>query len=264
MRASPAQRYDSAAVKEDLALVVGFVVAGLGPLAAAAVLSPLRGEPGASAVVVAVMVVVIAIAAVLAGPVAGAVATVTAVLSFDFLLVRPYLVLKARSGDELWPAVVLLAVGAVIVAVARRRWRPATGETAWPAGLQTNRSRHIERIVRLIEQGADPRDLILAVQAELTGLLLLRGCRFETGEAPIARPHIGRSGAVVGHDGPLVVPPDELELPVRLRGDDIGRFVLTPTPGVSTSLEHRIVAVILTDHLAAAISSRAPVGIEPS
>jgi hypothetical protein len=203
---------------------------------------------------------VIAASAVLAGPSAGAVATVAAVLSFDFLFVRPYLVLNVPSNDDIWPAVVLLGVGSGIVTVVRRRWPPPStrGDTARPDLPQPNQSRHIDRVVHLIEQGADPRDLVSAVQAELTGLLLLRSCRFETGEASSPRRRIERNGTVAGRDGALAFPPDELELPVRLRSHHVGRFVLTPTSGVSIPLEHRIVAVILTDHLAAAITSRTP------
>jgi hypothetical protein len=243
-------------VKEDLALAAGFAVAGLGPLTAASILLPLREQPYVTSIVGVVLIVVIVASAVLAGPVAGAVATVTAVLSFDFLFVRPYLVLKMPSGDEVWPVVALLALGSLVVAVVRRRWPPSV-DAAPPARCNPNQSRHIERIVRLIEQGADPRDLTSAVQAELTSLLLLLGCRFETGDSSNPRPRIGRERRVVGPDGVVPLAHETLELPVRVRGHVVGRFVLTPTPGVSIPLEHRIVAVILTDHLAAAITSRA-------
>ena len=244
-------------MKEDLALATGFAVAGLGPLTAASILLPLREQPYVTSIVGVVLIVVIAASTVLASPCAGAVATVTAVLSFDFLFVRPYLVLKVPSGDEVWPVVALLALGSLVVVVVRRRWPPSTVDAAPPAGCNPNQSRHIERIVRLIEQDADPRDLTSAVQAELTGLLLLRGCRFETGKSSNPRPRIGRDGRVVGPDGVVPFAHGTLELPVRVRSRDVARFVLTPTPGVSIPLEQRIIAVILTDHLAAAITSRA-------
>lgn len=252
---SPPLRYDSAPVRDDLALALGFVVAGFGPLTVATVLSPLRAQPQSTTIVVVVLIFVIATAAVLAGPSAGAVATIMAALSFDFLFIRPYLVLKVDSNDEPWPVVLLLAIGLGIVALARRRRPQSTGTTAPATGPQPNQSRHIQRVVHLIEQGADPHDLISAVQAELTGLLLARSCRFETGEATCPRLRIERNGAVSGRDAALPFPPEDLELPVCRGSHIVGRFVLTPTTGVSVPLEHRIVAVILTDHLAAAVAS---------
>ena len=53
----------------------------------------------------------------------------------------------------------------------------------------------------------------------------------------------------------LELPPTELELPVRLGRHSVGRFLVDPTPGVIVPFDHRIVAVILTDHLAAALVS---------
>jgi K+-sensing histidine kinase KdpD len=251
-------------VRDDLALVLGFVIAGVGPLVVATVLSPLREQPQSASIVVVVLVFVIATATVLAGPGAGAFATVTAALSFDFLFIRPYLVLKVDSNDELWPVVLLLAVGLGIVAVAGRRWPQSTGTTAPPTRPRPNQSQHIARVVHLIEQGNDPRDLISAVQAELTGLLLARSCRFEPGEAASPLPRMERNGTVAGRDAARPFPHEDVELPVRRGSHNVGRFVLTPTPGVSIPLEHRIIAVILTDHLAAAIASHAPSAPKPT
>ena len=121
-----------------------------------------------------------------------------------------------------------------------------------------NRSRHIERIVHLIEQGVDSNDLISAVQAELTGLLSAHGCRFEAGEPTSVLLRIERNGTVAGSPAFPPSPAEDLELPVS-RGDRyVGRFVLSPTVGASVPPENWIVAVILTDHLAAAVISHKP------
>jgi Domain of unknown function (DUF4118) len=245
-------------VSEDVELAVGWGVAAFGPLAATTVMTALRDQPHATGFAVVALVFVIGAAAVLAGPRAAGVATVTAALSFDFLLVRPFLELKIDTDDSLWPVLVLVASGSSIVYVAHRRWPSATRSPLSRPGSQANESRRIERIALLIEQGADPRDLISAVEAELTALLLARRCRFEPGEAADSLPRIERDGTIAGRPSSLPLPPEDIELPVRWQGRWIGRFVITPTGGASVPPENWIVAVILADHLAAAVTTRKP------
>ena len=246
-------------MRDEVELAVGWGVAAFGPLAATTVMTGLRHQPHATGLVVAALVCVIGAAAVLAGPRAAAVATLTAALSFDFLLVRPYLELKVDTDDSMWPALVLVAAGTSIVYVAHRRWQPAARSDRSGTGSPSNESRRIERIMLLIEQGADPVDLISAVEAELTALMLARRCRFEPGEAADSLPRIERDGTIAGHPpSSLALPPEDIELPVRWQGRSVGRFVITPTGGASVPMVHRVVAVILTDHLAAAVTTRKP------
>ena len=245
-------------MRKEFALAVGYVTAGLGPLAAMSVLSTLREQPLSTGVVVLVLIAVIAAAAVLAGPRAGAAATLSAALSFDFLFIAPYRELKLGSLEELWPVALLIAFGVWIVSVVRRTWRYDADNPVSPSVPRPNSSRHVQRVALLIEQGADPRDLIAAVQAELTGLLLVRSCRFDLGHDVGSRPRIERDGTVSGRRAELVLPPTELEIPVCVGRHRVGRFVVEPTPGVVVPMDHRIVAVILTDHLAAALATGKP------
>jgi hypothetical protein len=245
-------------VRQDRALAVGYVIAAAGPLAAVSVLKFLREQPLSIPVVVFVLVVVIVVAAVLAGPFAGLMATVTAALAFDFLFVAPYRVLKLGSIEELWPVAVLLVAGGTVVAVVRRRWPVRSDRSLVPSPPSPNRSLNVRRVVLLIESGADVRDVIAAVQAELTGLLVARSCRFEAGHDVGGRPRLERDGTITGLGFQLELPPTELELPVRVGRRSLGRFVVVPTPDVIVPLEHRIVAVILTDHLAAALAATKP------
>jgi K+-sensing histidine kinase KdpD len=251
------RRYD-ASVRDDLGLAVGYITAGLGPLAAVAVLSVLREQPLSTGIVVLVLVSIIVAAAVLAGPVAGLTATLTAALSFDFLFIPPYRVLKVGATNEFWPVILLLVFGVAIVSVVRRSWRTHCGSTATPTPALPNSSRHVQRVALLVDQGADVRDLVAAVQAELTGLLLVRSCRFDAGHDASARPRLERDGTVSGCTAEDDILPGELEIPVRIGRHRVGRFVVEPNPGVEVPLEHRIVAVIMTDHLAAAIANRKP------
>jgi hypothetical protein len=100
-------------------------------------------------------------------------------------------------------------------------------------------------------------------QAELRELLTLETCRFEALPAADgrARPRIGRSGAIEGlverrygrladGAGGFELPPEGAEIPVLVRGQHVGRFVLEPTPGVAVSLEQRLVAVAIADQVA--------------
>lgn len=245
-------------MSDDVELAVGWGVGAFGPLAATTLMTGLRHQPHAADVAVVTLVCVIGAAAVFAGPKAAAVATLTAALSFDFLLVHPYRELKIDTDDSMWPVLVLVASGSSIVYVAHRRWPPATrSRLSWP-GSPSNESRRIERIALLIEQGADPLDLISAVEAELTALLLARRCRFEPGEAADSLPRMERVGTIAGRPSSLPLPPEDIELPVRWQGRWIGRFVITPTGGASVPPENWIVAVILADHLAAAVISHKP------
>jgi hypothetical protein len=98
------------------------------------------------------------------------------------------------------------------------------------------------------------------VQAELTTLLIARGCRFEPDDEAALRPAIPRrlerDGSVTGRGLDPLLPGEELEIPVCLGGKRLGRFVVEPTPEVIVPLAPRVVAIVLTDHLAAAMSHR--------
>jgi K+-sensing histidine kinase KdpD len=245
-------------VRQDRALAAGYVTAAAGPLAAVSLLSVFREQPLSIPAVVLLLVVVIVIAATLAGPVAGLTATLTAALSFDFLFVTPYRVLKLGPIEKVWPVALLLATGVSIGFAVQQRWPYRDGAVGSGSQRASSPSLHVHRVALLIEQGADGRDVIAAVQAELTGLLVARSCRFDAGQDPTRRPRLERDGTVSGYGAEPVLPATELELPVQRGRHRVGSFVIDPTPGVIVPFDHRIVAVILTDHLAAALAARKP------
>jgi len=243
-------------VGQDRAFAIGYTTAAVGPLAAVSLLKFLREQPLSVPLVVLVLLGIIVVSAVLAGPIAGLTASLIAALSFDFLFVAPYRVLKLGPIDELWPAVLVLVAGASVAWVVRRRWHYSGSDRAAAQPRRVpNPSLHVQRVALLIERGADVRDVIAAVQAELIGLLVARSCRFDPGHTGGGRPRIERDGSVSGVGTELELPPTELELPVQRGRHSIGRFLVDPTPGVIVPYDHRIVAVILTDHLAAAMAS---------
>jgi hypothetical protein len=249
----------------DLVRGLGFFVAALGPLAVAALMVPLRTQPVATELAFLAMMYVVGAAGVMAGFRGGGSAAVMATLSFDFFFSRPRLELNLDSADDGRKAILLLSVGFGAAALAHRQ-HAARSTASLMLADRANSSKHIQRVVDLIAQGVDPRDLISAVQAELTVLLLLRSCRFETGEPAGCLPHLERNGTISTghhprHHGDGRRPASEFALLVQAGGVTVGRFVLDPSPGTSLLLEHRIVALILADHLGAAIAAHAPLAV---
>ena len=243
-------------MRDDAAIFSGHLMASFAPLTVAGLMTPLRDTTLGVVIVLFALTVVIAAAAALGGPRAGAVGTLCAGLSTNFLYVAPYLDLKYRPRGDLWPVAFIIVAGLAITAASWLGWKrkEASHMEATPPAAPP--SRHIERVARLVEQGADVRDLISAVQAELTTLLIARSCRFEATERPHLPLRLERDGSVTGRDRDPLLPGEEIEIPVSLGGQQVGRFVIEPTPEVIVPLAPRIVAVVLTDHLAAAISHR--------
>jgi hypothetical protein len=223
-------------------------LAGLGPLALAALLVPLRDHMR-NANVALVLVAVVVLAAVEGGRQAGVVAAIVSALSFDFWFTQPYERLRVASSADIETTVLLLVVGLVVGTVSAR------GRTArTSAEARRGEVKRIYRLAELAAKGEDASDVIMAAQAELTGLLHLRDCRFEAPPFKTQLEKLERSGIVSWHDyrlrdGGFELPPDGVELPVLGRGQVLGRFVLDPNPGTGVSLEQRVVAVALADQV---------------
>lgn len=227
---------------------------GLAPIAAAAALVPLR-DVMLSTNVALVLVVVVVVAAVAGGRWAGAAAAVTAALSFDFFHTLPYLRLRIASGDDVETTVLLLVVGLVVGHVAARGRRARSS-----ADASHGEVRRIYRMAEGVARGDEVSDVIMAAQAELTELLHLRGCRFEAPPFASNLEPLERSGVVSWGEyrlqrGGFELPGGGVELPVLGRGQQLGRFVLDPTPGIGVSLEQRVVAVAVADQVGAVLAA---------
>jgi hypothetical protein len=228
--------------------VPGYAIGGLGPIAVAALLVPLRDHVQAANLAL-IMVLVVVVAAAVGGRAAGAVAAVISALSFDFFLTQPYLSLQIDSADDIETTAILLVIGLVVgeIVVRARRSRRAAIRGA-------DEIARLHRIAELAATGAPTQDVVREVTRELTGLLALRDCWFEP--APWVRPlpRLERTGAVTGTaerryvSGEFALPP-ECELPVLGRGRELGRFVLVADAREGVSLEARTVAVALADQL---------------
>lgn len=230
----------------------GVFLGGVLPIVVAAALVSVRGAVD-NVNVALVLVVVVVVAAVTGGRVAGAVAAVTAALSFDFFHTTPYLSLTMDSSDDVETTVLLLIVGVVVGTIAARG--------RWARDAVTDARDEIERVHRLAEltaSGEDGAAVVGTAQQELTELLSLDGCLFEALPYDTELPVLERSGALTQQShryqgNGFALPAGGVSLPVLARGRPVGRFVLTPQPGVGVTLERRIVAVALADQVGGAL-----------
>jgi hypothetical protein len=241
--------------RERTARLAGYVVGGLLPLLIAAVLVPLRDNMVSSNVALVLVFPVVA-AAVLGGWRAGAVGAIVGALTFDFWFTKPYLSLTIDKHDDIETALLLLGVGVCVGLVASR-----TRIARRAVDATREEIKRLHHVAELAARGATSVDLLTVAQEELRGLLGLHGCRFESGLSAGYLPRIEHSGAITGTDlheysrvdRELELPRLGCELPVWCRGQEIGQFVLEPTPGVGVSLEQRVVAVAIADQVGAAL-----------
>jgi len=234
--------------------VVGYAIAGLGPIALAGALTAVRDDIEHTTAVL-LLVVVVVLGAMAGGRAAGALGAVVAALSFDFFLTRPYLTLRIDSEADVETTIVLLAIGLLVgqIVVLARRHRREVERAADEIG-------RLRRVAEQAASGASTDDLVLSVEAELIGLLGLRDCAFQREEPSETLPRIERSGAIattarrLGTGGEFALPAEGVELPVLGGGRTLGRFVLHPDLDRGASLDARVVAVALADQFGAALA----------
>lgn len=231
------------------------LLAGLaGPLAVAAALVPLRHDVDTANVALLLAASVVAVASL--GRRSGAViAAVSAAVWFDFFHTLPYQSFRITSRDDVVTAAVLLAVGLVVgeLALRGRRHRAAAEESSSDIAL-------IHSVAELVAAGESADYIVLVVATQLQSLLALRDCRFERPASDKLMARIERSGDVVIGElrwgvHSMGFPGREVELPVMVRGEAVGRYVLMPTPGVPVSFDRRVVAVALADQVGAALAA---------
>jgi K+-sensing histidine kinase KdpD len=225
---------------------------GTAPVVVAGLLVELRSGIGTTGVALA-LVLAVAAAAVLGGTLAGVVAAISAALSFDFFHTRPYLSLAMDTHRDVTSTTCMLVSGIGVALLAgtaqsnRARWRTSR------AAIE-----QLRNISGLVATGSSSPDILLSAQSELTTLLDLRSCRFETPPFETVLPLVERNGAIAGTSAhrysgrEFELPRATVALPVLTRGMVVGRFVLEPTPGRGVGLEHRVVAVAIADQVGAA------------
>ena len=225
------------------------------PLGVAGLLVPFRSSFADTAAALVLVAVIVAIA-VIGSRTAGYLATISATVWFDFFLTRPYQRLRITHRPDIEIAVSLFVVGIVVteLAVRNRRHSQAAAEQSDYVGL-------IYSLSELVASGVPAVEVTERARTDLVGLLHLRSCRYEGGSSERARLRIDHDGRVILGDrawgvDELGLPGPEIELLVHDRGQTLGRFVLTPTPGFPVSLQRRVVAVALADQVGAVLRPR--------
>ena len=231
------------------------VASAVVPLGVAALLSLVRDQVSTAAGVLVLVLLVVA-AASTGDRLSGLVAALSAGVFFDLFLTQPYGTLAVTNPDDVEALVLLLAVGVAVTELAlwgRRQQAGSSRRLGYLDGV-------LSAAEKVAARDADPGDLVAVVASELTGLLGLDGCRF----APVA-PHLR---AVVQPDGRVRsgervldvdrhgLPTDEeILLPVRHGGRNVGAFVLTTATKVRRpSAEQLRVAVLLADQVGVVVA----------
>lgn len=234
--------------RDQIALVAAVVM----PLGVAAILVPFRSNFANTASALILVALIVAVAA-LGNRISGFVATISATLWFDYFLTRPYEKLAITQRPDIETAVSLFVVGLIVTELAARNRHHHTTATR-----EADYVGMIYDISELAASGASASAVIERVRSELVDLLNLRDARFDPAKADRPMMRLDHDARVVlgGRDwgvDHLGLPGREIELLVHSRGEMLGRFVLTPTPGHPVSFEQRVVAVALADQAGATL-----------
>ncbi len=241
------------------ALDTGWVAVSCGlvvPLVVSAALVPFRGTFASTAAALVLVLVVVAVAC-FGNRLAGWLAALSAAAWFDFFLTKPYQRFAITHRPDVETTVSLLLVGLAVteIAVRSRGHREVASEEAHYVAL-------IHDFGEMVAAGESPPFVIARAAAELTNLLQLRDCRFETTMSDRHPARIEHSGVVAlgrlrwgaRQSG---LPGREVELIVRHRGTTYGRFVMVPTPGWPVSDERLVVAASVADQVGTALADQA-------
>jgi uncharacterized protein DUF4118 len=236
---------------------VGLVVGGLGTVATAVALVPLRTRIDNTNLAL-ILVVVVVLAAIVGDRTTGAVAAIVATMSFDFFLTQPYLSMRIESADDIETALILLAVGLIVGEVAERGRRSRRESERAAQAIA-----RVHRVSEQIAHGATLDDVVGAVRRELTGLLQLRDCWLELPPFQWPMPRVERGGTLEAAEHHwsrrgFALPEFGVQLPVLEAGHEVGRLVLMSDPAVTVTLEERVIAVALADQLGSAAGMAGP------
>ena len=234
---------------------IAFAAALVLPLGVALLLVPFREDFANTASALILVAVIVAVAS-LGNRFSGFVATVGATLWFDVFLTQPYERLAITHRPDVETAVCLFVVGIIVTELAarNRHHHASATEEADYVGL-------IYEVSELVASGVAANEVHEQVRGALVDLLHLRTCRYEADRStrPMMRlEHDGQVllGGRIWSVERMGLPGPEIELLVQNRGDTLGRFILTPTPGYEVPLQPRVVAVALADQVEAALRPR--------
>jgi len=235
-------------------LVVVGAAALVVPYGFALVLVPFRGTFANTAAALTFVAVITSIA-ILGNRVSGVLAIASSAIWFDFYLTRPYDLLTISHRPDLETTICIVVVGLCVneLAAANRRSHQRASQGSdyvrilHEAAVMVSQDFAVEQVMEFARQG-------------LREVLLLRDCTFEPVPSGLPYARIIANGTVVhvGLQWPtkeLGIPGPQAEVLAQWRGETLGRFVLTPSPGRPVSIDRRVVAVSLATLAAGALAS---------
>ena len=246
----PTERRPLGAMRTRVAYVAAIVV----PLAVGALMIPLRDELDQSTALILVVPVLLVALAGGIGP--GLLAAVSATVTFDVLLTRPYFGFAIHADDDVVAAVTLLVVGAIVGTVASRLARVDTR-----AGARRRTIGQFTTFVNVVASGsADDETIVNDAATAISDILGLSGCEWRAGKGSTTAPMILPDGHLMAYLSDLSEDraqlPDLTELPVSTGDIDLGRFVLHPTRDHDVSIEERRAAAAVAQLLGHELARR--------
>lgn len=237
-------------LRDRIAVVLGLAL----PCGVAAALAPFRSD-FANTDAALVLVAVVVLVAANGHRLAGVLAAISAAVWFDFFLTSPYHRFTITNRTDIETTVLLVAVGVAVTELAVRGRRQRVLAQTDAAYLDA-----IASTSALINSNASLPAVAHHVAAQVTRLLGLRGCRFQSGRYG-GLPRLEDDGQirVAGVEWDLDqygMPDTELELLCTSNGIAVGRLVLEPTPGVTPPLLARRISALLAGQVAAASSAQ--------
>jgi hypothetical protein len=221
------------------------------PVAVAAAWVEVRGDlPNTD--VALLLVLCVGAAGVVGGRWAVLVAALAGAIAFDFFDTPPYGQLFMTRGRDVVTTLVLVGAGVLVgeLGVRLRRYRSM-------AARQSKDFTVMSGAAQLMAFGEDAAMVVAALAGELTTRLGLVDCHFGYG-APIGdRPLVARDGQLVHPGQPQSSPSvEEIDLPVWVGSEVVGRFRLTLRAGVLPDRERLLAAVGIAEQAGAALAGR--------
>jgi hypothetical protein len=235
--------------KTGLAVAVG----GLGPLGLATAWIPIRLRLPNTDLALVLVLGVVAVGA-FGRRSAVVTAAVSAALWFEFFDTKPFQRLAIARQPDLETTLVLAAVSFVAGELAVRTVRQRERRIVESAEMGS-----LREAAGLLAMGEELVMVIQSVAGEISRLLGLANCTFETEAPDPARATLRRDGTLVGPRQPSPVAPiSAAELAVWGQGERLGYYMLEFAPGPPPERDRLLVAVTLADQVGAAFMAQAP------
>jgi hypothetical protein len=248
----PAQR------RSALVVAVGVMA----PLAIAAAWIPIRTKlPNVDLALV--LIVAVAAIGALGNRIGVVLSAVSAALWFEFFDTVPFERLGIARSPDVETTLILAIVAVMVGELAVRTTRHRSFVLAEIENLSS-----IRNAAELVASGEELVGVIGAVAGDLTRLLALRDCTFESTRPDPGRAQLSRDGELERSSRPIALTGPakgglSVELPVIVQGEAIGHFVLEFDPRQPPARDRLLVALTLADNVGAAFLAQAPPPLPP-